>query len=172
MTLYKPQYQFPTPAGFRDMDFDHYYDSQVLPQLVRIPGDQNPTLNIPFKLDPDAPFLWRGFKFFSFEPELVSADNWPNYGVRFKDPYGNPLCPPDQFVPVWLFGMPPQDYPIEGSGPPCLLPGGEEIYCPASGVIYMDIFSYDTTPWTRGGPNMVQLAGVKRYPEAKPNGSQ
>lgn len=169
--IYVPQYSFPTPEGFRDLDFDHYYDSDpasgplYLPQLSPGPGDPNPILNIPLRIDADAPFLWRGIKFEGtpgLGPDASSPTSFANFGVRLRDPWGNYFCPDNDFVPVWLFGYQPQESSL-GLG---LAPGNTmepETECPPQSVVYLDIFSYDTIPWHTGGPGKVWLTGVKRY---------
>lgn len=154
--IYVPQYTAPTPEGFRDVDFDHFYDAlpssgpYYLPQLALTVGDPNPVLNIPLRIDPDAPFIWRGIKI-----------GIHNIGIRLRDPWGNFLCPDNQFVPMFLFSAAAVRQGTGESGPGCVIE--PETECPPQSVIYVDLFSFEAVPWTLGGPNQILLTGVKRY---------
>ncbi len=126
---YAPQFYAPTPDGFRDVDFDHYYDalpssgSLYLPQLDPAPGDTSPILNIPLRIDADAPFILRSFG--------TEHSALRNFGVRLRDPFGNFLTPEDLFVPVWLFFTAcASDPPSGGTAPlPVVEPEPAESWC-------------------------------------------
>ena len=171
---YTPQFAFQTPEGFKDVDFDHFFDALPGPNQVlglQVSSAINPVLNLGLRLDPDAPFLWRAI---AFQPSPDTVAGCPpsfysvgNFGVRLRDTQGNYLMPDGQFVPVWQLGIPPNGLQpggasILGCGAfPVIEP---EIYCPAQSVIYLDLFSYDTVPWTTPGPVGIWLRGVKRFP--------
>ncbi len=86
-----------------------------------------------------------------------------NFGIRLRDPFGNFFCPDDAFVPVWLRAYQPQDAAELGGGPGCLFE--PETECPPQSIVYLDIYSFDTVPWSSGGPGRVWLTGVKRWKE-------
>jgi hypothetical protein len=148
--IYRPQFAFPTPDGCRDQEAELFYDTQSNPGLAVAPGDPAKIYNIPLTIDPDAEFLWRGVKF----DHVKNA----NIGVRFRDPYGRYMS--DDFVPIWLCHISPSNTLTMG-GQACI--HEPEIVCPAASVVMVDFCSYDTTPWTSGGPSPVMLCGVKRY---------
>jgi hypothetical protein len=146
--IYRPQFAFPTPEGFRDQEFEHYYDYTTLPALAGVGPAK--LYDIPLTIDPDAEFRWRGVKF--------DHTTLANYGVRFRDTHLNYLS--DDFVPSYLaFIGPSTDARSGGQG----VDAEPELICPASGEVTLDICSYDTTPWQSGGPGNVTLCGVKRY---------
>jgi len=121
---------------------------------------------LPLTLDPDAPFEWRGVK--------INNPTIGNYGLRFKDPYGNylaasalngnnsPVPTANDFVPAWLAFVIPAPSALAG-GPACIFE--PQVICPKKGVIFLDIMSFDATPWTTGGPLGIFLCGIKRYDE-------
>jgi hypothetical protein len=148
--IYRPQFAYPTPEGFRDQEFEHYYDSTVLPALNPTTAFPATLFDIPLTIDPDAKFMWRGVK---FDHATIS-----NFGVRFRDTRLNYLS--DDFVPVWLAFIPPSLTALSGGQGVTHEP---EVICPKAGVVMIDIKSYDTVPWTTGGPQNVTLCGVKRY---------
>lgn len=155
-----PQFVAPTPEGYRDVDFDHFYDSLpssgplYLPQLNPTIGDPSPILNIPLRIDADAPFILRSM---AFERSALL-----NFSVRLRDPFGNFLMPDDQFIPSWLFFTPSNADPNGGGCAP--LPVIDpEIYCPPQSVIYLDIATLSTSTWAGGSPGRLILRGVKRY---------
>jgi hypothetical protein len=164
--IYRPQFAYPTPPGFRDQEFQFFYDSSILPQLDPQIGDPNPILSLPLTVDPDAPFYWRGVK--------INNPLLGNYGLRFRDPFGNylacsalngnnsPTPTSDDFVPAWLAYVIPSPSSLAG-GMPCI--HEPEICCPAKSVVFVDLFSFDSVPWTTGGPKGIFLCGVKRYDE-------
>ncbi len=147
--IYRPQFAYPTPDGFRDQDSDQFFDSVAVPQLAA--GGANPIYSIPLTLDPDAEFRWRGVKF-----DHVDA---ANIGVRFRDPWNNYLS--DDFIPIWLAFISPSSDELTG-GQCCVFE--PEIICPAKSVVFVDFISYDTVPWLSGGPSPIVLCGVKRFP--------
>ena len=148
--IYRPQFAYRTPKGFRDVEFEHFYDSTTLAALAPVSGSVSPVYSIPLNIDPDAEFRWRGVKI----DHLFSL----NVGLRFRDPYGNYLS--DDFVPVWLAFIPPS-LTIYTGGQSCI--HEPEIVCPASSVVLLDVCSYDTVPWSSRGLLSILLTGVKRY---------
>lgn len=86
--LYKPQWAYKTPEGYRD-------DFYVIPFSFLVPADGLLHLGFPVQLDDDVPYLVRGIIF----PMIGTAQ--PNYNtippmafpglVRMWDSHGNPL---------------------------------------------------------------------------------
>lgn len=86
--LYKPQWAYKTPDGYRD-------DFYVIPFSFTVPADGAVHLGFPVQLDDDVPYLVRGIIF----PMIGTAQ--PNYNqipplafpglVRMFDSHGNPL---------------------------------------------------------------------------------
>jgi len=148
--IYHPQFVYRTPKGFRDVEFEVFYDLTTLAALAPAPGSKSPVYDLPLNMDPDAEFRWRGVK----TDHLLSL----NVGLRFRDPYGNYLS--DDFVPVWLAFIPPSLTAFTG-GQSCI--HEPEIVCPASSVVLLDVCSYDTVTWSSGGLGSILLTGVKRY---------
>ena len=148
--IYRPQFAYPTPDGFRDQETEQFFDSQAFGLLNPQVGDPPIIYDIPLTLDPDADFRWRGEK---FDHATLS-----NFGVRFRDCHLNYLS--DDFIPVWLVFIGPS---LSARGGGQGITHEPEILCPATGVVMMDIKSFDTVPWTTGGPGNVTLCGVKRY---------
>lgn len=97
--MYRPQFSYPTPAGFQDRDFVYYFDYLNTPLL------NNATLaagalvqNIPLVTQQDSPFSWRGVK-------IQGANGTdPVVDVQFKDPFGN--LQSSDFVPIDLYRKP------------------------------------------------------------------
>lgn len=123
--MYRPQFAYPTPEGFQDEDFVHYFDQSNTTQLnAALALAAGATIeNIALQLQTDAPFSWRGLKI-----------NGPaNFAIRFRDPYGNFLS--NDYLPLPL-EYSPQETSVRGSN---VVPFGDEIKCPAGSVIRVDI---------------------------------
>lgn len=122
---YRPQFAYPIVQG--DQDFDHYYDPNNVPALEVVVNAPS-VLQVSLNLDPDAPFIWRGIK-------IPMAEALFGLEVRFRDPNtGRALS--DDFIPAWLFAVPPSSSAFDG-GQSCILEN--EIECPSAGVVQVDL---------------------------------
>lgn len=120
-----PQFVYPTPDGFQDQDFVHYYDqlSEALLSSALSLSVGSEIVGIPLTLQNDAPFLWRG----------VKVNGPTNFGIRFRDQAGNYLS--EDYVPLPL-GYAPDLQAILGVPPVVLEP---EIPCHPGGVVWVDV---------------------------------
>jgi hypothetical protein len=162
--MYRPQFAYPTPDGYTDIDFEHYYDATTNPLLAPGAGYPDQIDNIPLLIDPDAPFHWRGIKI----PNLDGANGPRNVGLRFRGPDGRHLSGPElspgggtllSFVPIWLWGSTPNNGDALTGGQCCILES--EIICVPSSVIMVDQLSLTTGAGYQVGA--IILCGVKRY---------
>lgn len=122
---YSPQFVYPILPG--DEDFDHYFDPNNVPALevvVNAPA----VISVSLNLDPDAPFMWRGIK-------IPMANGLFPLEVRFRDPNTNRQLS-DDFIPAWLFAVPPSSSALNG-GQSCVLEN--EIECAPAGVVTVDL---------------------------------
>lgn len=128
--MYRPQFVYaPPPPGYRDEDFDYYFDFTTVALL------NNTTLasaaiiqNIPLTLQSDAAFLWKGIQV----KGVNGAD--PVVAIQLKDAHSNYLS--DDFVPLDLYAAPNSTSPQAGFlgivwEPP--------IICPAGCTIWMNL---------------------------------
>jgi hypothetical protein len=86
--LYKPQWAYKTPEGFRD-------DFYIIPFSFRVPADGLLHLGFPVQLDDDVPYLIRGIIFPMIGTAQPNANTIPATAfpglVRMWDSHGNPL---------------------------------------------------------------------------------
>jgi hypothetical protein len=150
--IYRPQYAYGTPPGYRDEQFHYAFDQSNVPALSK--GNLAAAAlsqNIPLPLQQDAAFIWR-----ALECEGINNAD-PVVAVRFRDPYGNYLS--DDFVPLDLYVRSP-GLVVAGDLPVIWEPA---IECPAGGIIWLDIKNQSA-----GNVNLNLLHftfyGVKRYP--------
>ena len=147
--MYRPQFAYPTPPGYTDLDFDHYFDENTVPQLGTM-ATQN-IWGIVLQLDDDADFIWRGIKI-----PCISTNNVPqSIGLQFRAPDGRYITA--GFVPLWLYGL-QSGNSILFEGPGCILES--EIYCPKGSAILMDLEGFLGSGATLGA---ITLTGVKRW---------
>ncbi len=129
--MYRPQFFFPTPKGYRDESF-------VRPVTV----GQDPSGTIPagqyindyaIRMDTDAPQIIR-----SLFIEGKQQNQNSNIQMRLRDAFGNFLT--DGYVPLWLYGSGAGSTPPDGgSGRTKLFES--EIYCPPGSVLLADFFA-------------------------------
>lgn len=124
--LYVPQYApSPAPPGFRDEEFEYYFDTQNTPGLKALSSGQSAN-KIVLQLQADAEFIWRAVQ--------ISGNTGP-LQIRFYDPYSNELTAvtveADRAYSATENGNPPI-----GRLPVVFEP---EIRCPASGFLMVDI---------------------------------
>lgn len=147
--IHRPQYVYPpAPPGYRDEDFNFYFDSFNTPALAQgIPAAA--TLpNIALHLHRDAPFLWRGVKVFSDASSL---------GVEFRTPDGELMS--DSYQPLFQSFF-PSGFLLVGLSPVPLEPG---IECPAGSVILLDLANLSAVAAIRDVHTAVVLIGAKRW---------
>jgi hypothetical protein len=134
--LYKPQWAFPTPAGYSDEVF-------LVPFQFTIPGDGNPVQSFPWSLDDDVPWLFRAIVF----AELGTAQGDGGLGFpglyRMRDTHGNPLSsgiPSNPLGMVLAHGVYSQSALLVGGVPTNAFgfPLEPEIECEPGGTILFD----------------------------------
>jgi hypothetical protein len=81
--LFKPQWAYKTPAGYRDEPY-------LIPFTFRLLMDGSLHSSIPLQLDDDAPYIWRAILFPAVGPLLGGGFSFPGL-VRIRDSHGNPL---------------------------------------------------------------------------------
>lgn len=141
---YRQHFPYPTVPGCREEQFHYNYDSTNIPALGNAILASAFLLNIVLPTEPDAAFLWRGFKV---------GDS--ALAIRFKDSYGNYLSPCP--IPIPLYG----DCPIFTSdqGGFCVV-FSQGIYCPPGGNIWVDFYNPSSGTLT---PTAITLYGLKRF---------
>ena len=123
---YRPQYAMPpTPPGFRDEEFEYYFDSTNTPGLQPLVSGQK--LNkVTLQLQQDAEFIWRAIE--------ISGNTGP-LQIRFYDPFSNELSA------VTIECDRAYGATLNASEPVGRLPVVFEppITCPAGGFLQVDI---------------------------------
>lgn len=154
--MYRPQFPYATPAGYRDQDFQYSFDFSNTRLLNGVPlanqqiGAGVTIQNIVLAMQPDLVFMWRGWKVISFNQNVN-----PLY-IQFKDPIGNPLSP----CPVPLAHI---ALPSGGVGwGTSTVPIEPEIPCPAGSNVTVVIAN--PQPALAFNLPRVVLYGVKRGP--------
>jgi hypothetical protein len=144
-SLYRPQFPYSSIPDCREEQFHYFYDSTNVAALGTSIAAGASLLNIPLPLQPDAAFLWRGFKAGS-----------SGLSIRLKDPYGNYLSPCP--VPIELYGDTPND--SSGNSGGFCVPWGQGIYCPPGGNVFVDFYNPTSGALT---PTAITLQGMKRF---------
>jgi hypothetical protein len=150
MAVYRPQFAYDTPKGFRDEQFHYTFFGFNTPMLVANIAAGAILSNIPLVLQTDAPFLWRGVK---VSPASSAFAN-PQLNMQFKDAWGNYLS--NKLVPAALY-MPPVNANVGGFA---VVPLEPEVRCPAGGIIWLWLQNPTGSPVA---PPQISLYGVKRY---------
>lgn len=156
MSIWRPQFAYPTPDGCTDEDFIYVFDGSNTPLLNQDISNKTLT-NIPLILDRDWPFYWRGWKVGAIRETTSNLPNQyeiPNLSLQLQDCYLNNLS--DGPVAAVLSGFPQNPLQLFNkhsvlSGPPVSLE--PELYCPPGGYILVTTL---TAPLLGG-------AGVNRY---------
>ena len=152
--LYRPQYAFETPRGFRDETFHYTFDKTNVAAL----GVILPTLqlrnDIILQLQNDAEFVCRAIKVVGAADERGGTPI-SNLDIWLKDPFGNYLS--QTYVPIsrYLTGA---GRAVPGRLPVIVEP---EVMCPAGGMWTM--YLYNPTTGSINPPS-ITFFGVKRYP--------
>jgi hypothetical protein len=143
MNLYRPQFPYPAVPGCNDEQFSYSFDKTNVPFLAQSIAAGNLVIGIPFPLDQDAPFSWRGMR----------ADT-SSLLMRLRDPFGNYLD--NDFSPIDLY-MAQQG--LIGSLGALAIPTELAIDCPMGGIILLDLKNPTASPIS---PGAFTLLGIKR----------
>jgi len=155
--MYRPQYFYETPPGFRDEPFVRpvTYGQDLSGSL---PAGQFLQSYV-VQMDGDAPQIIRGL-FWQGRQQGQGTDEIGSVQVRLRDAFGIDLT--DGFIPLWLLcwgaGVTPPD---GGSGRAKVFE--PELYCPPSSVLLIDYFDPDGAAYAY--PGLMEFRGVKRFPE-------
>jgi hypothetical protein len=153
--LYRPQYAFETPRGFRDETFHYSFDKTNVAAL----GVLLPTLqlrnDIILQFQNDQEFVCRAIRVLGAVTEQGGGTPVSNLYIWLKDPFGNYLS--QTYVPIsrYLTGA---GAGIIGRLPVIIEP---EIICPAGGMWAMYLYNPTTGSLL---PPSITFFGVKRYP--------
>jgi hypothetical protein len=158
--MVRPQFPWPTPHDCVDERFVYTFNKFTNPVLGNTIAGLTKLQNIPLLLDPDAPFLWKGFTFYDVTvPEMY---------IRFKDPSGNFLS--EGYVLEEHYGfLQGQGLAFAaGQGSPTPLEadagGGQgAVFCPAGGIIEINFYNPNAGTVT---PPTIILHGDKRFPKS------
>jgi len=119
---YRPQFAYPPPPlGWKDEEFEYYWDGVTIPVLLQAPVNQ-----VPLPMQADAEYRIRAFE--------MSGDTGM-LAVRFYTARSEPLS----FVPVEndlaYSGV------VQGSNPVGRLPVplNDEIVCPPGAALFVDL---------------------------------
>jgi hypothetical protein len=127
MPSYRPQYvTSPTPPGFKDEEFEYYFDSENTPGLIPLQAGQSVN-KVVLQLQQDSEFIWRAIE--------LSGNTGP-LCVKFYDPFGNELSA------VTVEADTTYDATLQAENPVGRLPVvfEPEIRCPAGGFLEVDVF--------------------------------
>jgi hypothetical protein len=164
---FRPQFAYLTPEGYQDERAQFPFDQRQCPGLL---GPGGVFYNQVLRLDDDAPFHWRGISWEDPDPYFFLAGA---IAIRLRDPFGNFMS--DSFVPIldyaqgyyimqpWTAAPPVGPSYVAPFAGGMGVPFADEIICPASSVIQIDILclngSVCATPVGR-----FMARGVKRRP--------
>ena len=146
--MFRPQFAYPTPAGYRDEQFHYAFDSFNTPLLSGTVAAGALVSLIPLVLQTDAPFFARGIK--------VATVGGSNLKIQFKDPWGNYLSSAP--LPINLY-VNPGGAAGPGFSPVVIEP---EIQCPAGGIFWVWLQNTSGAPVAAPA---ISFYGVKRYKE-------
>jgi hypothetical protein len=171
---YRPHFPYQTPSGFVDERAIFPFDYRQAQGATELPGGSF-QLNQTLRIDEDANFMWRGISWEYPDPYFFLAGQ---VAIRLRDCYGNYLS--NDFIPILNYA---QGYyilqPWQGDnaaappvGPNLVAPfsGGmgvafaDEIFCPASGILQVDILGLNSLGSASVGRFMAR--GVKRRPDS------
>lgn len=156
--IYRPQFAFSTPPGFRDEAFHYSFDSTNVPALGATIPSGGLVANLTFQMQNDAEFILRSIKVTGSGSERggLTQTAVSDLALQIKDPFGQYLSA--SFLPISCY--------LTGGGEAIVgrmfIPFESEIRCPRSG--FFEVFLYNPTA---GGllPPSFTFYGVKRYQE-------
>jgi hypothetical protein len=121
---FRPQFAYPTPEGYEDLEFTQYFDATTIAALGQALAAGQEARGIPLPLDQELEYHIRGI-------EVSSSADDPQ-AVRFRDPWGRYLA--DDYVPAGAYcggqGSQPGGIPVVFEG---------EIVCPPGGIVTVDL---------------------------------
>ena len=123
---YRPQFIAPpTPPGFRDEEFEYYFDSVNTPGLTALEAGQSVN-KVVLQLQNDAEYIWRAIQ--------ISGNTGP-LCLKFYDPFGN------ECSAVTVECDTAYDATLQALDPIGRLPVvfEPEVHCPAGGFLEVDI---------------------------------
>lgn len=133
---YIPQYiTEPTPPGFRDEEFEYYFDSNNTPGLAALSTPGQTANKITLQLQQDAEFIWHALEISSLRYLRELPANTGPLCVRFYDPFGNELTSVQVEVDRAFGATLNTAFPI-GRLPVVFEP---PIRCPAGGFLQIDL---------------------------------
>jgi hypothetical protein len=177
---YRPHFAYSTPKGYVDERAEFPFDYRQAPGFnsTSVPYLQYQG-NIPFRLDEDAEFRWRGISWEYPDPGFFYAGQ---IAIRLRDAYGNYLS--NDFIPILNYAqgyhvMQPWDDTGGSIGDPPPSPplffapfaGGmgvawsDELVCPASSVLWLDVMNLNES-FEGVSLGRFMARGVKRRPLA------
>jgi hypothetical protein len=124
---YRPQFLYPpTPPGFKDEEFEYYFDANNTPGLAALSVGQSVN-KIILQLQQDSEFIWRAIQ--------ISGNTGP-LCIKFYDPFGNELSA------VTVECDTAYNATLQAQNPIGRLPVTFEpaIECPGGGFLEVDIF--------------------------------
>lgn len=121
---YRPQFPYPTPPGYQDEEFIHFFDAHTVPGLATVLSAGQELRDLPLPLDSETEYHIRAVE--------VATDTDDALGVQLKDAYGNYLS--DGYVPAGVYSG--QQLADVGACPVAL---ESEIVCPPGGVLSISI---------------------------------
>lgn len=121
---YRPQFPYPTPAGFQDEEFIQFFDSNTVPGLGHVLAAGEELRDIPLLLDPNAEYHIRGIE--------VATQTEDALGVQFRDGYGHYLS--DGYVPAGSYSG--QQSADVGALP---VPIEAELICPPGAALSVSV---------------------------------
>jgi len=149
----RPQFEYYTPKGFRDVPYKRPVTSAAIP-----PGQY--LWQFAVLLDTDAPQRFRSLFWQGQQQGQGASSTAGSLQIQMRDCDGLYLT--DGFIPIWLYcwgaGSTPPD---GGSGRAKVFES--ELVCPAGGVILIDFYNPDGANYQY--PGYFELCGIKRWPE-------
>lgn len=156
--MFRPQFFYETPAGFRDEPYVRPVTTSQDVQITISPGEQYRSYIV--QMDYDAPQLIRSLFWQGANQGQAAGPLTGSFAVQIISPFDVEMT--DGFIPIWLLGWGSGvTQPDGGSGRAKVFE--PEVYSPAGSVWRFNFFDPD------GGtiilPTLFELRGVKRYPE-------
>lgn len=154
----RPQFFWPTPAGYRDVPF-------VKPVTL----SQNNTIGLPagelyrsyiVQMDWDAPQIIRSLFWQGANQGQAAGPLTGSIQVQLVDAFGVEMT--DGYIPLWLLAWGSGvTQPDGGSGRAKVFE--PEMYCPQGSVVKINFFNPDGGDFLM--PGLLEYRGIKRYPE-------
>lgn len=157
--IYRPQYQWPTPAGYVDIPFVRpvNFGQDVSTSLA--PGAY--LRDYVIEMDNDAPQLIRSLFWQGNQQGFPATSTTGSIQIQMRNAQGDYLT--DGFIPLWLLFWGAGSTPTDGgSGRAKVFE--PDLICPPGSVLILDYFNPDGGTFTT--PGIMEFRGVKRFPAA------